>query len=176
MSCKKGSVYSRYRTERRARDDRTELERPPGCPGCRSKGGRRNRRTLPSDFELDKHIDSYWALRRFVEQACEQGSGEPEWRVRDHPVGLRRPWDLTEVLPHDLDLVDQTRLAHPVVELASPGEVGLDRDDPSAGLSHWKSQGACASPDFDYEFTGAGMDRINEPADLTSINEEVLSE
>lgn len=176
MSCEQGSVYSRYRTERRARDDRTELKRPPRCPGCRPKGGRRNRRPLPSDFELDEHIGSYRALRRVVEQVCEQGSGEPEWRIRDHPVGLGGPWDLTEVLPRDLDLVDQTRLAHPVVELANPGRVGFDRDDSSAGSSQWKGQGACASPDFDYEFTVTDTDRINEPADLTSINEEVLSE
>lgn len=176
MSCKKGSLYSRYRTERRARDDRTELERPPGCPGCRPKGGRRNRRPLPGNFELDDYIGSYRALRRVVEQAGEQGSSEPERRIRDHPVGLGGPRDLTEVLPHDLDLVDQTRLAHPVMELASPGGVGFDRDDPSAGSSHWKRQGACASSDFDDEFTGAGMDRIDEPADLTPINEEILSE
>lgn len=176
MSCKKGSVYSRYWTERRARDDRTELERPPGCPGRRPKGCRRNRRTLPSDFELDEHIGSYRTFRRVVEQTCEQGGGEPEWRIRDHPVGLGGPWDLTEVLPYDLDLVDQTRLAHPVVELASPVGVGFDRDDSSAGSSQWKRQGTCASPYFDYEFTGTGMDRLNEPADLTSINEEVLSE
>lgn len=91
-------------------------------------------------------------------------------------MGLGGPWDLTEVLLDDLDLVDQTSLAHPAADLASPVSIGFDRDDPSASSSQWKGQGTCSSPDFDYEFTGTGLDRINEPADLTSINEEVLSE
>ncbi len=58
----------------------------------------------------------------------------------------------------------------------SPGGIGFDRDDSSAGSSQGKSQGTCASPDLDYQLAGSGTDRINEPADLISINEEILSE
>lgn len=151
------------------------MECPPGRPGSRPEGGWWNGRTLPSDLELDDQIRPYRAFRRVIEQACEQGRGQSEGRTRDHPVGLGGPFNLTEILAHDLNLVDQTLFARPLTEPPNPGGVGFDRDDSNAGSSQWKSQGTCASPYLNYQFAWPGADGINKPADLISINEEVLA-
>jgi hypothetical protein len=45
-----------------------------------------------------------------------------------------------------------------------------------AGPSEWKSQSTGASSDLDYQVAGSDMDGIDKPADLISVNEEVLSE
>lgn len=152
------------------------MKRPPWSPGCRPQGCRRGRRTLPCNLELDDQIRSQWTRRRVVEQSCEQGRSQPEGGIRDHPVRPGGHFDPTEILANNLDLVDQTRFARPLTEPPGPGGVGFDRDDSSPGSSQWKSQGTCASPDLDYQLAGSGTDGINEPADLISINEEVLSE
>jgi hypothetical protein len=62
------------------------------------------------------------------------------------------------------------------MEPPSPGRVGFNCDDSSAGSSQRKCQGTGSSPDLDYQLAGPGTDGVNEPPDLTPVNEEILSE
>lgn len=62
------------------------------------------------------------------------------------------------------------------MKLPSPDGVTLDCDNGGACLDEGKSQGTCSSADLDDQLTRMGIDGIKEPADLSSVNEEVLAE
>ncbi len=162
--------------ERSSVDGRTQVKLPPRCPRRRAQRRRRQAAVFHSDLALHDEVDALRSLVRSVQESREDLGGEIERWVCDHAERCPRQAQSTEVGLDDPGTAGGIRIHHAVTQLLRPDGIVFHRPDLGACVEEWKSQGTRAGAEIDDEFTGAHVERTDEPFDDALINEEVLTE